>query len=552
MKLSDAVKVIQRLLKRDNVSVSVNGDVKPENEGTAADSTLPFECEPLKPQDIYIPEPSEDISVNVRHIELTKEQAAAAGWHYKRKSRNRIRITRYSGTEELVTVPAMIGGSIVNEIGSGVFPDDNVRGIHIPDTVKKLKEGCFSRCTAREIVFGEGVRSIPQNAFYSCKFLERVVLPPTAEEIGERAFYGCETLKYINIPRHCCCVGAEAFRGSGLEGFSMPEMSGLYPTECTFDGSCFIGTPLLKKYKLICDGKSDILTVLSVGMFASVKFPDHCSVCLKKHSVLHCSLDLSECSRVEIAHDSFYRREEHYGNGTVSLFEPDCRIIMPLNGKRYCIPNYIKAFCPNGEKYEGEIFVKALTKTEITVYGSVFPEFIPTGSFAVRKNYVIRAEKGARFEEKALSDFMLETVSASGLYGEGELFSSRCTDLRRVVWDGKDIYIPPLRHTAVHSLLLSAFRGERIQGEYTFFDSSIIRRVFTEGHRGRRLTNKQKMMIAVCVLRSDPSFFPDRKIYEDFLKTHKRHFLKLCENGDFGGRFEEYGSFLRDFYSAEC
>ena len=55
-----------------------------------------------------------------------------------------VTITRYTGNEEVVTVPAMIGGHPVNTIAKGAFVDTPVRTIKLPDTIMTVEEGAFA------------------------------------------------------------------------------------------------------------------------------------------------------------------------------------------------------------------------------------------------------------------------------------------------------------------------------------------------------------------------------------------------------------------------
>ena len=55
-----------------------------------------------------------------------------------------VTITSYTGKEETVTIPAMIGGNPVNTIASGAFADnDAVKEVHLPDTIMSVEDGAF-------------------------------------------------------------------------------------------------------------------------------------------------------------------------------------------------------------------------------------------------------------------------------------------------------------------------------------------------------------------------------------------------------------------------
>ena len=54
-----------------------------------------------------------------------------------------VTITAYRGNEEVVTVPAMIGGNPVNTISSDAFADSSVKTVYLPDTIMAVEEGAF-------------------------------------------------------------------------------------------------------------------------------------------------------------------------------------------------------------------------------------------------------------------------------------------------------------------------------------------------------------------------------------------------------------------------
>ena len=73
-----------------------------------------------------------------------------------------------------IVIPSKIGGLPVNEIGREAFAVKNIANapdieqIMIPDSVKKIGDRAFSRSEVRNIIFGNGVKSIPKEAFLLC------------------------------------------------------------------------------------------------------------------------------------------------------------------------------------------------------------------------------------------------------------------------------------------------------------------------------------------------------------------------------------------------
>ena len=69
-----------------------------------------------------------------------------------------------------------------------------------------------------DIMVEEGVTTIGNYAFASCKNITSIALPDTLEIIGSQSFYLCSSLKEITIPTRVTSLGGYAFEGcSGLQ-----------------------------------------------------------------------------------------------------------------------------------------------------------------------------------------------------------------------------------------------------------------------------------------------------------------------------------------------
>lgn len=135
---------------------------------------------------------------HVPHYDLTCEQAKAQGWHFKRKSGGKVRITRYTGKEREIVAPHSIDGHIVNEIGKEAFANVEADIIFLPDSIIRLGEGCFSYSSIRRAVLPENVRKLPDKCFFSCRKLESVRFSEWLGAIGSRAFMYCEKLRFFH------------------------------------------------------------------------------------------------------------------------------------------------------------------------------------------------------------------------------------------------------------------------------------------------------------------------------------------------------------------
>lgn len=104
-------------------------------------------------------------------------------------------------------------GDSVNYIGDEAFKGcKNLSSITIPATVKTIAYGAFAGCDGlTSITIPDGVEYIGDQAFKDCKNLLSVTIPSTIKSIGWEAFAGCEGLKTITIPYGIESIGNQAF-----------------------------------------------------------------------------------------------------------------------------------------------------------------------------------------------------------------------------------------------------------------------------------------------------------------------------------------------------
>ena len=118
-----------------------------------------------------------------------------------------------------VTIPLEVTNSnekyTVNSIDSSVFlSNKTVTKITLnAGSSFAMVLGQFASCTSlTEVIFGEGITEISNNAFYGCTSLERVTLPSTLTTIGTSSFQNCSKLTTINWPAGLKSIGTYAFQ----------------------------------------------------------------------------------------------------------------------------------------------------------------------------------------------------------------------------------------------------------------------------------------------------------------------------------------------------
>ncbi|MDB4683733.1 leucine-rich repeat domain-containing protein [bacterium] len=115
-------------------------------------------------------------------------------------------------TGELV-IPEIIGGNPVTSIGDEAFLFNNdLTSITIPDSVTSIGEKAFLFFTdLTSITIPDGVTSIGYQAFYWCDSLTSITIGNGVTSIGEDAFYRCKGLTSITIPDSVTSIGLQAF-----------------------------------------------------------------------------------------------------------------------------------------------------------------------------------------------------------------------------------------------------------------------------------------------------------------------------------------------------
>ena len=100
-------------------------------------------------------------------------------------------ITRYTGTDAVLTVPETLGGYRVTGIAVTAFREnDTLKQVVLPDSITHLGFSVFSNCRA----------------------LTSAVLPSRLTQIADGTFRGCESLTDIRLPSGITSIGKIAFR----------------------------------------------------------------------------------------------------------------------------------------------------------------------------------------------------------------------------------------------------------------------------------------------------------------------------------------------------
>ena len=101
----------------------------------------------------------------------------------------------------------------LEEIGEGAFWGcRSLCAIVIPPAVRKIPEEAFARCTEMSNVeLPEGLEEIGEWAFCECTSLHAIVIPPAVRKIPEEAFASCTELMNVELPEGLEEIGERAF-----------------------------------------------------------------------------------------------------------------------------------------------------------------------------------------------------------------------------------------------------------------------------------------------------------------------------------------------------
>lgn len=112
----------------------------------------------------------------------------------------------------------------VSEICNNVFCENAFELVHIPNTIKKIPEYCFSGCYKLKYVnIPDTVKQIENYAFYGCTSLEEVILP-NISTLKYGLFANCISLKKINIPESVRYLESFAFKDcEALREIKLPD-----------------------------------------------------------------------------------------------------------------------------------------------------------------------------------------------------------------------------------------------------------------------------------------------------------------------------------------
>ena len=110
-----------------------------------------------------------------------------------------------------------IGNNVVT-IGIGAFFGTSIENLVIPDSVTTIGDSAFGfNSSLISVTIGTGVTVIPDYAFSHCFALTSVIIPNNVTTIGVHAFMLCRSLTNVTIGTNVTTIGFAAFGGTYME-----------------------------------------------------------------------------------------------------------------------------------------------------------------------------------------------------------------------------------------------------------------------------------------------------------------------------------------------
>ena len=142
--------------------------------------------------------------------------SAAKTWNdyeYEVLDDGTVEISKYTGSDEEVTIPSTIDGKKVTSIGEDAFYwCTSLTSVTIPNSVTSIGAWAFESCESLEsVTIPNSVTSIGRSAFCYCTSLTSVTIPNSVTSIGAWAFWECTGLTSVTIPESVTSIGEWAF-----------------------------------------------------------------------------------------------------------------------------------------------------------------------------------------------------------------------------------------------------------------------------------------------------------------------------------------------------
>ena len=206
-------------------------------------------------------------------LESLQDEIASPAEFFELKvdRKNTAKILAYTGDEEVVVVPGMIGGHPITSIEKGCFKGNtHIREVYLDDSISAMGADAFKDCSNLEKVhISNGVTKFTASAFAGCSSLSEVNIPDAMTDVS-RGLFKDAPLATVYIGKNVKNLSPDAFYKGEVDAFTGLYLKKKVLENLVVDGEneqfSAEGTTLLSK-----DGK---LLIAELGDPVSADVPE--------------------------------------------------------------------------------------------------------------------------------------------------------------------------------------------------------------------------------------------------------------------------------------
>ena len=147
-------------------------------------------------------------------INVYADSVTEGAYTYSVNTDGTVRIEKYSGTAETVTIPSTLGDKKVTVLGEYSFTNlKGVKRVTIPDTVTTLEHHTFfNNKTIEYVDIPDSVKSIGSSCFWACTALKTISVPDSVTFFDSLVFERCTSLTEAKLPAGLTRIPGMTFR----------------------------------------------------------------------------------------------------------------------------------------------------------------------------------------------------------------------------------------------------------------------------------------------------------------------------------------------------